>query len=141
LAIEIMALYKPTMLDGVRPFLNTLWYGLYVNDRTPGQADTLADYTECTDATYKASGKQQPNFQPSFLNGDFCGETDGNNLVWSFDHAGGDFTIYGYFVATAKTGGGLVYAERATVPFQVTAARMTYVVPATFFSDTATTCG
>ena len=88
--------------------------GLYTNDKTPGEADVLGDYTEM--------GAVQ-NYASKTLTGSSWTVTPGApseaayaQQTWTFT-AGGPTSVYGYFV---KNGTTLMWAERFTgAPFVV----------------------
>lgn len=128
MAMVMTAVGLPILLELERSYLNGLWYGLYTNNYTPVVGSTLINFTEVVDAGYTATGRQHPAFTAATLNGSNYGEVISPDLTWSFDHATGDFTIYGYFVSTAFTAGSVIYAERAATPFTVTANGQIYMV-------------
>jgi len=136
MSIVLANAWKPTLLDTERSTLNGYYYGLFVNNLTPTGANILADFTECTDGGYISTGRQHPVFTAAYLNGSNQGELDGATLTWTFSYSGGGFTVYGYFCATAGSGGALVFSERATAPFTVTAAGQIYVVVPKKLMDT-----
>lgn len=119
---------KVALLDSERALLNTYYYGLYTNNITPDSNTVLADLTECTDGSYVSTGRLPPGFTPATLNGDDEAELTGPDMQWTFNFSGGSFTVYGYFVATASSGGTLIYSERAAAPFTVTASGQTFTV-------------
>jgi hypothetical protein len=123
-AIVMMTTGLVQCLEWERPNLNGCSYRLYVNNWTPAPSDGIAAYTQCNDSGYAA---WVPAFAASTLNGSQQGQTVGPQTTFTFTLNNGPFTIYGYYV-TRPSDGQVIYAEKASVPFSVSAAGMTYTV-------------
>ena len=129
---------KVQLLELERTTLNTLYVGVFTNNYTPTDASVMSDLTEATDSGYAATGRQHPTFATSYLNGSNQGETDSGNLVWTMSHAGGDFTVYGYFLSTSSSGGTLYISERLATPIPVTVAGFTLTITPKKLMDSMT---
>lgn len=116
-------------LEAELTYLNGLYYGLM---KTPAPtltyASVMLDITEVTDTGYTGTGRQHPVFVGTGPNASHQGEVTAPDLTWTLDHNAGDYDIVGYFVSTAGSGGTLIYAELADVPFTVTTPGQTYKV-------------
>lgn len=92
---------------------------LFVNNVTPGNADTAATYTEMSTLGYAAKTILPADWTIA-QNGSAEAEATAPQEVWTFT-AGTLVTVYGYFVVRA-TAGTLLWAERfaSSIPVQNT---------------------
>jgi hypothetical protein len=85
---------------------------LYVNDKTPAEGDTAANYTEMSTHGYAAKTLNRADWTVSSAGGITTASQP--QQVWTFTAAGA-VTVYGYFIIEA-TSGIILWAERFTTP-------------------------
>lgn len=86
---------------------------LYVNNVTPGDADTAASYTEMTTGGYVSKTLTKTSWVVTPASGSTANPASAGyaQQTWTFDGTGGAATVYGYFI-TDSTTGLLLWAER-----------------------------
>jgi hypothetical protein len=80
---------------------------LYKNDQTPGEADVIGDYTECTAAGYASQELTGSSWAVSTAGG----VTTATYSQRTFTFTAAEPTVYGYYV-TNNAGSLLLWAER-----------------------------
>lgn len=90
---------------------------LFVNNKTPADADTAASYTEMSTQGYAAKTLTAASWSIAQSGG----KAEGSYPMqqFDFDGTGGDTTVYGYYVVHA-TGGQLLWAELFPTPETIT---------------------
>lgn len=127
---------KVDNLETYRSTLNSYEYRLYVNNYTPVGSMSFLDFSEPPGGE-GGYAPLTPVFGPPVLNGDNDAETEAPVLTWVFDHGGGDFTVYGYYVTDPGDSDAVVFAQRASVPLAVTVAGQTFSVVPRYTRGTA----
>jgi hypothetical protein len=125
---------KAKLLEQERTYLNTLDIRLFKNNLTPTGANVLADFTEVTDAGY--APVNNVGFTAAILNGANQGQTTAPTVLFTFQHNAGDFTIFGYYFTDPADANKVVFSERASASFTVTANGDTYAVTPKKLMDT-----
>lgn len=124
---------KAKVLETTRALYNATKYRLFKNDYTPVAGMNAASFTEVTDTGYTT---KVPVWAAAVLNAANKGELLAPILTWVFTHAGGNFTVYGYFV-TDDADNEVIYAERAAASVLISVAGQTYSVVPKYTRDTA----
>ena len=118
MSLKIPALGENALLRdmlGITP-VGALTIKLFINDFTPGDADTSASYTEM--ASHGYSQKTIPVASWSVAQVANVGEASATPVVWTFTAGiGGPVTIFGYFVV--GTDGTVRWAEKFSSSFVV----------------------
>lgn len=109
-----MSLFLPNqgivrLLDVLRLNWGQLKVGLFLADRDPGDADTVADY-QAMEASFPGYARQNlVSWTPALLIVDEFARTEADFVTWVRGMGAGSQTIFGYFVV--DPGGGLLWAE------------------------------
>lgn len=127
---------KPDNLETYRSTLNSYEYRLFVNNYTPVGSMVSGDFSEPPGGE-GGYAPLTPVFASPILNAGNDAEVEAPVLTWVFDHGGGDFTIYGYWVTDPGDSDAVVYAQRASVPLAVTVAGQTFSVVPRYTRGTA----
>lgn len=127
---------KADILEGGRPYLDTLEMRLFTANITPtGTVQPVTPTDECDDGGYSPVANPYPNAATA---SGTRADAVGVNPTFVFDHDAGDQTIYGVFFTDPNDSDATVMSQRDDAPFTVTAAGQVYVVEAHFYFDTMT---
>lgn len=121
MAIKVPNVGEIELLNAIRSHWNVpnCYVDLFTNDRTPGDADTLTDYTKPVWTGYTTETLDSWTAAATNANG----EAEIAHGQKSFDNASDPaVNVYGYYVHTTIAGGVLLFAERhPNAPFSVVA--------------------
>lgn len=135
MAIVLSDTGKVEMQQAQKTYFNSLEYRLFTNDFTPTRTNVAADFSGFPMGE-GAGAAQTPVFADATLNGSNKAESVAPALTWLFDHGGGDFSVYGYWVKNPATGK-VVWSQRWSDPFLVDAPSRTVSVTPKMTDDTA----
>lgn len=117
MSLVMMNAYKPTLIDQERTFLNTLKIRPFYLPTSLTGGENLGSFSFPTfDGGYS---EQSPVFSAATLNGGNEGQLLAPNLEWVFDHAGGDFDVYGIVYVDPGNSDAPVMAELLSAPLTV----------------------
>lgn len=90
---------------------------LFVNDKTPVEADTVVSYTEMSTQGYAAQSLTRAGWTVSTSGG--VSTAQNAQKTFTFNGTGGDTTVYGYFITMNDGANKVLWAERFANPVTI----------------------